>query len=85
MFGGKAAVRDDLIELGKIGYVNHRFSANFVWSATMTTRCAHFIMARIDSTTSELVSLRPSAVMPRIPRMATSRDAMEHAFADGPN
>jgi len=29
MFGGKAAVRDDLIELGKIGYVNHRFSAEF--------------------------------------------------------
>ena len=29
MFGGKAAVGDDLIEFGKIGYMNHGFSAEF--------------------------------------------------------
>ena len=57
---------------------------NLVWSATMTTRWAHFIMARNDSRTRELVSLRPSGGDSADAEDGdVGGDAVQHALGDG--
>ena len=84
MFGGKAAVRDDLIELGKIGYVNHRFSAEFrvVRHDDYALRAFHHGANRLDHQRAGVTEAFGGNAADS-QNGDVGRDAMEHAFADG--